>query len=118
MTADGSACRVEVIIASNAVCTSSTERRFSLTPPVSLLCIMSGEQIFRTTGKPISILIKGDGEHSNIIYALRGTAGTLWDKNNPAGFGQMPAGGPFFPSDQIDDLSDWITKGCNQGATA
>jgi hypothetical protein len=65
------------------------------------------------TGKPISILIKGDGEHSNIIYALRGTPGTLWDPNNPAGFGQMPAGGPYFPSDQIDDLSDWITKGCN-----
>src|SRR5271163_1640257 len=45
---------------------------------------------------PIPVLIKGDGAHSNIIYAISGTPGTLWDPNNPAGFGQMPAGGPFF----------------------
>jgi hypothetical protein len=32
------------------------------------------------TNQPLPILIKGDGEHSNIIYALRGTANTFWDK--------------------------------------
>jgi hypothetical protein len=69
------------------------------------------------TGQPLPVLIKGDGEHSNIIYALRGTAGTFWDPNTGA-FGQMPAGGPYFPSDQIDDLCDWITKGCNEGTAA
>ena len=61
---------------------------------------------------PIPILKKGDGAHSNIIYALSGTQGTLWDPNNPAGFGQMPQGGPYFSSQQIQELSDWITAGC------
>ena len=57
------------------------------------------------TGKPLPILTKGDGEHSNIIYALRGTAGTFWDKNNPnSPFGQMPYNGPYFSDDQIDEL--------------
>jgi hypothetical protein len=60
----------------------------------------------------IPILIKGDGAHSNIIYALSGTKGTLWDPNNPAGFGQMPKGGPYFSAEQIQELSDWITNGC------
>ena len=66
------------------------------------------------TGKPIQVLIKGDGAHSNIVYALAGTPGTLWDPNNPAGFGQMPAGGPYFSGAQIQDLSNWITAGCPQ----
>jgi hypothetical protein len=61
---------------------------------------------------PISILCKGNGAQSNIIYALSGTPGTLWDPNNPAGFGQMPQGGPYFSTEQIQELSDWITKGC------
>jgi hypothetical protein len=65
------------------------------------------------TGQPLPILIKGDGEHSNIIYALRGTANTFWDKNNQnSPFGQMPYGGPYFSDDQIDQLSAWITNGC------
>jgi hypothetical protein len=65
------------------------------------------------TNKPLPILIKGDGEHSNIIYALRGTANTFWDKNNPnSAFGQMPYNGPYFSDDQIDQLSALITNGC------
>jgi hypothetical protein len=71
------------------------------------------------TGAPLSILTKGDGEHSNIIYALRGTAGTFWDKNDPnSAFGQMPAGGPFYPDAQIQELSDWITAKCPFTAAA
>nr|HEV8008463.1 hypothetical protein [Bradyrhizobium sp.] len=66
------------------------------------------------TNLPISILKKGDGAHSNIVYALSGTPNTLWDPNNPQGFGQMPAGGPYFPTGQIQELSDWITAGCSQ----
>jgi hypothetical protein len=65
------------------------------------------------TNQPLPILIKGDGEHSNIIYALRGTANTFWDKKNPnSRFGQMPNNGPYFSDDQIDQLSAWITNGC------
>jgi|SRR5579862_5548220 len=65
------------------------------------------------TNLPIPILKKGDGAHSNIVYALSGTPGTLWDPNNPAGFGQMPAGGPYFSAGQIQQLSDWISAGCS-----
>jgi hypothetical protein len=75
----------------------------------------------------IPILIKGDGARSNIVYALSGTQGTLWDPNpstNPAGrngFGQMPPGGPYFAlpgqtpqpgQPEIQDLIDWINAGC------
>jgi len=57
------------------------------------------------TGQPLPILIVGDGEHSNSIYALRGTAGTCWDKNNPnSAFGQMPYNGPYFTDAQIDEF--------------
>jgi hypothetical protein len=70
------------------------------------------------TNLPIPILTKGAGATSNIIYALSGTPNTLWDPNNPNGFGQMPAGGPYFSTDQINDLSNWITAGCPQFGTA
>jgi len=59
----------------------------------------------------IPILTKGDGEHSNIIYALSGTPGTLWDPNTGV-FPQMPEGGPYFSDAQIQELSAWITAGC------
>jgi len=61
---------------------------------------------------PISILCKGNGAVSNIIFALSGTPGTLWDPNNAAGIPQMPQGGPYFSAAQIQELSDWITNGC------
>ena len=78
------------------------------------------------TNKPIPILTKGDGPNSNIIYALSGTPNTLWDPNNPNGFGQMPAGGPNMPPTcpmgsspcppNIEEISDWITAGCPENA--
>lgn len=65
------------------------------------------------TGQPLPILKKGDGAHSNVVYALAGTAGTYWDKNDPnAAFGQMPYGGPYFADAQIDELCDWINNNC------
>jgi hypothetical protein len=64
------------------------------------------------TGNPIPILKKGDGKNSNIIFALAGTPGTLWDPNNPSGFGQMPAGGPFMTAQMIAQISGWISNGC------
>lgn len=66
------------------------------------------------SNQPIPILSKSDGAHSNIIYALSEMPGTLWDPNNPAGFGQMPAGGPYFSTAQIQELGDWINAGCPQ----
>ena len=41
------------MIRSKASRTSVAEVRFSLTPPMSVLCRMSGEAIFITTGYPI-----------------------------------------------------------------
>ena len=64
------------------------------------------------TNQPLPILSVGDGEGSNIILALRGAAGSFWDKNDPNSFGQMPYGGPYFSDDQIQELSDWISKKC------
>lgn len=70
------------------------------------------------TGKALPILSKGDGEGSNIILALRGTPGSFWDKTDPnSPFGQMPAGGPYFSDDQIQELSDWISDGCTFDAS-
>jgi hypothetical protein len=65
------------------------------------------------TGEPLPILKNGDGEHSNVVYALAGTPGTYWDKNDPnAAFGQMPYGGPYFSDAQVQELCDWITNKC------
>jgi hypothetical protein len=64
------------------------------------------------TDPQVPILTKGDGAHSNIIYALTGKANTPWDPNDPNGYGRMPAGGPYFSDAQIGELSDWITAGC------
>lgn len=68
------------------------------------------------TGQPLKILVIGHPEQSNIIFALAGTAGTFWDNNsgpnNQGYFGQMPYNGPYFSTDQINDLSDWIKNNC------
>ncbi|AAY91918.1 hypothetical protein D3X12_18250 [Pseudomonas protegens] len=64
------------------------------------------------TGQAVPILVKGDGAHSNLIYALSGTPGTPWGPDGD--FGQMPPGGPFLPQAQIDELSAWISQGCPQ----
>ena len=68
------------------------------------------------TNQPLPILNKVNGKYdgpsSNIVMALAGTANSLFDPNNPAGIGQMPQGGPYMSTDQINELSDWITAGC------
>jgi hypothetical protein len=66
------------------------------------------------TGGPMPILVKGNSAKSNIILALRGATGTPFDPSTGA-FGQMPANGPpFFTSDQIQSIADWIDAGCPQ----
>jgi len=72
-----------------------------------------------TTNPPsaMPILVKGDSQHSNIILALSGAPGTLFDPNNPSpnAFGQMPADGPpFFSAAQIAEIAAWIDAGCPQ----
>jgi outer membrane protein assembly factor BamB len=64
------------------------------------------------TQKPMPILVKGNSAKSNIILALRGASGTLFDQNTGA-IGQMPANGPpFFTAAQINAIAGWIDAGC------
>lgn len=66
------------------------------------------------TGDPMPILVKGDSAKSNLILALRGAKGTVFDPDTGA-FGQMPANGPpFFTDDQINSIAAWIDAGCPQ----
>lgn len=61
---------------------------------------------------PMKILIKGNSAQSNIILALSGATGTAFDPNTGS-FGPMPADGPpMFTPAQIQELADWIDKGC------
>ncbi len=70
------------------------------------------------TGDPMPIMEKNNADNSNIIMALRGTPGSLFDPNNPNGFGRMPAdGGPFLTDDQIQPIADWINAGAPNGGT-
>jgi hypothetical protein len=62
---------------------------------------------------PIPILVSGFSGQSNIIFALSGTPNTWWDPNANV-FGQMPYGGPYFSTAQIQQLADWINAGCPQ----
>ena len=43
--------------------------------------------------------------NSNIITILQGPL-------TSAGIPEMPAGGPYFPQEQVDNLAAWIDKGC------
>ena len=75
--------------------------------------VPGGSQTADPNGHAVPILKMGDGDHSNVIYALRGTKGSYWDKTDPnAWFGQMPYNGPYFTDDQIDELRDWINNDC------
>jgi hypothetical protein len=65
----------------------------------------------------LPILKKGDSKHSNIILALSGAPGTLFDPihngGDGTGIGPMPPfPPPALPNDQIKALADWIDGGC------
>lgn len=67
------------------------------------------------TGQPMKILVVGDSASSNLIQALAGTPGSVFDPNGGA-IGQMPASGPpFFTADQIVPITAWIDAGCPNG---
>jgi len=64
------------------------------------------------TGQPMPILVKGNSSQSNIVMALAGTAGSVFDPNTGA-IGQMPAdGSSFLTPGQIAPLAGWIDAGC------
>lgn len=64
------------------------------------------------TGQGMPILVKGNSAKSNIILALQGAKGTVFDPDTGA-FGQMPANGPpMFTADQIQSIADWIDRNC------
>jgi len=66
------------------------------------------------TGQPLKILIVGNARESNIIMALRGTAGSIFDREKGA-IGRMPPIGPFMSDEEIARLADWIDRGCPEG---
>jgi len=60
----------------------------------------------------VKILVVGNSSQSNIILSLRGS-GPLFNPNGS--YGQMPADGPpFFTDDQINEIAGWIDAGCPQ----
>ena len=64
------------------------------------------------TGAQLPILVRGDSSKSNIILALKGAVGSLFDPNTGA-IGQMPSNGPpMFSDAQIGLIADWIDRGC------
>jgi hypothetical protein len=66
------------------------------------------------TAAPIPILVKGNSAKSNIILALQGATGTMFDPDSGA-IGRMPGNGPpFFSDDQIKSIADWIDRNCPQ----
>jgi hypothetical protein len=62
-------------------------------------------------GEPLKILVVGDAGASNIIMALRGAVGTIFDSQKGA-IGRMPPIGPFMTAEEIDRLAEWIDRGC------
>ena len=65
-------------------------------------------------GEPLKILIVGNSRESNIIMALRGARGSVFDGEKGA-IGRMPPIGPFMSDAEIDRLADWIDRGCPEG---
>jgi hypothetical protein len=63
-----------------------------------------------STGNPLKVLIVNDGEHSNLVMALRGTAGTIFDPSTGS-IGRMPPSGPFMTENDIQRIVTWIDAG-------
>lgn len=64
-----------------------------------------------TTKQPMKILVVGDSSSSNLIWALTGKKGSLFDPQTGK-IGQMPDGGTAFTPDQIKPIADWIDAKC------
>lgn len=66
------------------------------------------------TGNPLKILKKMDSKNSNLIMALRGTKGSIFDPDTGT-IGRMPPSGPFMVDSDIDRLAAWIDANCPDG---
>ena len=65
----------------------------------------------------VTILTVGDSKNSHIIQALSGTPGTIFDPSHDGGDGvgvgpMPPFPPPALPASDINDLADWIDRGC------
>jgi hypothetical protein len=67
-----------------------------------------------SAGKPLKILVVGNSRRSNLILALRGTSGTIFDPVRGTA-GRLPPTGPFMSNDDIDEIARWIDAGCPNG---
>ena len=69
-----------------------------------------------TTNQPMKILVIGNSKASNLILALQGAPGTVFDpknpNHNPKQIGPMPNGGTLFTPAQIQPIADWIDANC------
>jgi mono/diheme cytochrome c family protein len=54
----------------------------------------------------VKILKCGDSANSNLVNILKGSL--------PNGIPEMPAGGPYFPEEQIDSFAKWVDAGCKE----
>ena len=66
------------------------------------------------TGKPLKVLVVRNAKQSNIIMALRGTKGSIFDRETGS-IGRMPPTGPLMSDEEINRLADWIDRGCPDG---
>jgi hypothetical protein len=64
--------------------------------------------------QPMKILVVGNSKASNLILALTGAPGTVFDPATGA-IGQMPANGTPFTVVQIAPIAAWIDAGCPKG---
>ncbi|MDI3559051.1 hypothetical protein [Bradyrhizobium sp. Arg816] len=69
------------------------------------------------TVKGQRVVVVGDPDNSIMIHALRGDTPDF-DANDPhARFGRMPLNAnSFFADADIDEIADWIQRGCLDGA--
>ncbi len=65
------------------------------------------------TGAALPILVVGNSQKSNIVMALLGSSGSIFDPNSGA-IGQMPANFPAITPAAVQRLAKWIDAGCPQ----
>jgi hypothetical protein len=72
---------------------------------------------FVTTGKVKNqrVVVVGDPDNSIIIHSLRGVPPDFAEDDS-ARFGRMPLNAAsFFKPEEIDEIADWIKRGCPNG---
>jgi hypothetical protein len=62
-------------------------------------------------GKPLKVLVVKNSMESNLVKALRGTKGSVFDPVEGT-TGRLPPSGPFMNEGDIKQIADWIHRGC------